>query len=89
MFMVELKHYLGTYIKNEFIKTPYNILYGVVQKRYWVATFPGYMQKPFSFYQVFIFLNEIVHKIINPGTVFRYLPYLRTPDFLVYNYLIR
>ena len=28
---------------------------GVVQKRYWVATFPGYMQKPFSFYQVFIF----------------------------------
>ncbi len=54
---------------------------GVVQKRYWVATFPGYMQKPFSFYQVFIFLNEIVHKIINPGTVFRYLPYLRTPDF--------
>lgn len=28
MFMVELKHYLETYIKNEFIKTPYNILYG-------------------------------------------------------------
>lgn len=54
---------------------------GVVQKRYWVATFPGYMQKPSSFYQVFFFLNEIVHKIINPGTVFRYLPYLRTPDF--------
>lgn len=84
MFMVELKHYPETYIKNEYIKTPYNILYGGVQKMYRAATFPGYMQKPFSFYQVFIFfLNEIVHKIINLGTVFRYLPYLRTPDFLL------
>lgn len=35
----------------------------------------------FHFIRYLFFLNEIVHKIINPGTVFRYLPYLRTPDF--------
>ena len=88
MFMVELKHYLGTYIKNEFIKTPYNILYGGSTEEV-LGCYISRLYAETIFIRYLFFLNEIVHKIINPGTVFRYLPYLRTPDFLVYNYLIR